>query len=81
MKEDNFAMKLPDDPSWWTSVERRKNKWTGVCENGMTGDMEFWIVGELKKTVSALARSVDPNAMNKAHLEVFHMNGNRADPF
>jgi hypothetical protein len=67
-------MKRPDHPDFWTTEECKKNKLTGIRNNPNLSQWEFWILGNLEKTVSFLAVSIDPNALTKAHVELFKLN-------
>lgn len=65
--------KRPNHPDFWDTTECKKNKLTGVRQNRMAMQWEFWILGNLERTVSFLAVSIDKDALTKAHAEVFHM--------
>ena len=67
------SFKRPNHIDFMTSSELKKIEFTGVRENGITKDFEFWIKGGIVKTVSRTMISIDPDALVKAHAEVFKL--------
>jgi len=65
--------KRPNHPDFWDTSECKKNKLTGIRQNTMAMQWEFWILGNLEKTVTFQAVALDPLALTKAHCEVFFM--------
>lgn len=65
--------KRPNHPDFWNTDECKKGKLTGIRQNRQLAQWEFWILGNLEKTVSFLATSIDKNALTRAHVELFHM--------
>jgi len=45
--------------------------WSGVRKNSLTDTYEFWVVGEIRATVSAAMVAMDPMAVEKKHIELF----------
>lgn len=61
----------PDHPDFMDSSELKKMGFCGMRNNSISGDIEIWLMGEVVKTVSAVAQSVNPNALAEAMSEVF----------
>lgn len=68
-KEPTF--KRPSHPDFKTSSELKQMKFSGVRENNMALEYEFWVLGEIRKTVKYITARKDPLALQKAHMEVF----------
>lgn len=68
-------MKRPNHPDFMTTAELKSSKFSGVRQVKLTGDTEFWIDGELKKVVAPWETIADPDAIKKAHLELFALWG------
>jgi hypothetical protein len=66
--------KRPNHPDFMTSGELKAASFSGMRVNSVSGDMELWVLGEIRKTVSTVAVSLDPQAINKAMEEVFALN-------
>jgi hypothetical protein len=66
---ENFNRPKHNDFS--TDSELRDKKFSGTRSNSVTGDFEFWILGEKVKAVTALQASANPKAINEAYEEVF----------
>lgn len=65
--------KRPDHGDFKTSAEHAAAKFTGIRQNTMVMEWEFWILGEIVKKVHFSAVKKDPLALTKAHIEVFHL--------
>lgn len=63
--------KRPNHADFMTNSELAKAKFSGLRHNCLNDDAEIWLDGELKATVSQVAISIDPDALNKAFEEVF----------
>lgn len=63
--------KRPDHPDFRTTEEHKKAKLTGVRKNEMALQWEFWILGNIERTVSFDAVMKDKNALTKVHAELF----------
>lgn len=63
--------KRPDHPDFMTSVELAKSEFTGMRQNNLAQQWEFWIAGEMRKSVSFEKVAADKFALTKAHLELF----------
>lgn len=72
-KQQTENFKRPNHPDFWTTEECKKNKLSGIRQNKMMLQWEFWILGEVVRTVHFREVAADPYALTKAHLEVFHM--------
>ena len=70
-KSESF--KRPNHPDFMTSSELKKIEFTGIRQNNIALQWEFWILGNVERTVSFQAVKNDPLALTKAHMEVFHM--------
>lgn len=68
-KDPHF--KRPNHVDFMTSAEHKKNKTTGIRKNDMAMEYEFWILGEIVQKVSFKEVATTPEALEKAHLEVF----------
>jgi hypothetical protein len=73
-KAPTGSFKRPNHNDFRTTDEHKKNKTTGVRKNDMALQWEFWILGEIKKTVSFKEVQADPQALKKAHMELFAFN-------
>lgn len=67
------SFKRPDHPDFKTSDELKKMEWTGIRQNNIILAWEFWILGRVERSVSFQEVKNDPKALNKAHVEIFHM--------
>ena len=67
------SFKRPDHPDFWTSSECKTNKFSGVRRNTIALQWEFWILGDMVRTVSFQAVANDPFALTKAHVDIFCM--------
>lgn len=64
-KTENFKRSNHND--FATSAELKQRKFSGWRMNGITGNAELWIEGNLDMEVSGLEIMRDPNAVEKAH--------------
>jgi hypothetical protein len=65
--------KRPNHPDFMTADELKKKEFSGVRHNTIGLRWEFWILGEIIKTVSFQEVAQDKFALTKAHTEVFYM--------
>lgn len=72
-KQKTEKYKRPDHPDFWTSDECKKNQFSGIRQNNIALRWEFWILGNMEKTVSFEEVAKDEFALTKAHVELFHM--------
>lgn len=70
-KTEDF--KRPNHPDFMTSSELAKAKWSGVRQNEILREWEFWILGEIKARVTEAQAQQNPLILEKTHLELFHM--------
>lgn len=70
-KTENF--KRPNHPDFFTAEELKKAKFTGIRQNNIGVCWEFWILGEIVKTVTYEQVAINPKALRDAHVEVFKM--------
>lgn len=61
--------KRPDHPDFKLTSELKAMQWSGVRQNEITREWEFWIVGEIKKTIPEA--EAFPSVLAKAHIELF----------
>lgn len=61
----------PNHPDFATSSELKQKEWTGLRQNQLISHWEFWVLGEVRKTVSFEAATLNPDALGDAHREVF----------
>lgn len=65
--------KRPNHFKFMTAGELAKAEWSGVRENPLTKDIEYWVLGEIKARVTAEQAAADPGILEKAHRELFGM--------
>lgn len=70
---ESESFKRPDHPDFALTSELKKMEFSGTRVYKVTGDFEFWILGEIVKTVSKAEVERDPAALYKAHNEVFSL--------
>lgn len=70
-KQKTEEEKRPNHPKFMTSSELAKIEWSGVRENKISGEYEFWILGEIKERVSGMAVAADPGILERKHRELF----------
>lgn len=66
---ESGEFKRPDHPDFQTSSELKKAEWTGVRQNEISREWEFWIVGEIKKRIPEA--EAFPDVLTAAHIELF----------
>lgn len=66
--------KRSDHNDFATTSELKARKFSGVRMNELAQQNEFWMLGEVLGTVTFAEIRLDPAAMGKKHVEVFHMN-------
>lgn len=52
MSED-FDSKRPDHPDFMDHSELKKERFSGLRANALSSELEVWLDGEIKKTISA----------------------------
>lgn len=72
-KTKTEKFKRPDHPDFMTSEELKKKKFTGIRHNTIALRWEFWILGDMVRSVAFEAVAKDKYALTKAHIEIFHM--------
>ena len=68
-KTEHFKRSSHND--FATSAELAKRKFSGWRQNSITQRYELWILGEVKKEVTAEAVAADKMALAKAQIEYF----------
>lgn len=63
----------PNHPDFMLSSELKATQWTGVRQNEITREWEFWIVGEVKKTIPEA--EAFPEVLAQAHIDLFGLRG------
>lgn len=61
----------PNHADFMTHSELVKQGFSGLRHNCLNNDAEIWIEGEIQASVTELAISLDPDALNKAFEKVF----------
>lgn len=62
MSEKDPEFKRPDHFDFMDFYELRQAKFSGIRSNSMSGEVEIWIEGEIKKVVSKKALDYNPEA-------------------
>ena len=70
-------LKRSDHPDFATSSELKAKEWSGVRKNSLTDTYEFWVVGEIKKTVPAMNVVNDYMLLERTHIELFGIGSHR----
>lgn len=65
--------KRPNHPDFMTTLELRKDKFTGLRYNSITEDCEIWLCGYLERVVSRNDVKINPYAIDEAYAETFHL--------
>lgn len=78
-KTEHF--KRPNHPDFLTTEELKKIEFSGVRQNEITREWEFWLVGEIKAVLSEAAVQADNSLLAKTHVEIFHMRDERFGGF
>lgn len=65
--------KRPDHPDFALTSELVKQEFSGVRHYQVTGDFEFWILGEIVKTLKKTDVEANPALLYQAHNDVFHL--------
>lgn len=71
------GFKRPNHPDFMTSEELKKKEFSGVRKNDIALQWEFWILGDMVRTVSFEAVVKDKYILTRVHCDVFYMT---ADP-
>ena len=69
--------KRSDHPDFATSSELKKREWSGVRLNSITDTYEFWVAGEIRKTLPMVAVQADYMSLERAHVELFGIHTGR----
>ena len=67
----------PNHPDFMDSSELRRMEWTGVRQNEISREWEFWIVGEIKERVHETVAT--PEKLKQVHMDLFGLRGDRFD--
>lgn len=67
------SFKRPNHPDFWDSSECKKNKFTGIRQNNIALQWEFWILGNLERTAAFADVAKDKFLLTKIHVELFQM--------
>jgi len=54
-----------------TSYELKQRKFTGVRDNSITGKLEFWILGNLRKEITPEQTVLNPNWLQDTFAELY----------
>lgn len=73
---ESREFKRPNHPDFMLSSELKAAQWTGVRQNEISREWEFWIVGEIKARVPEAEAT--PERLTQTHVELF---GLRTDRF
>ena len=65
--------KRPNHPDFMDSYELQKMKFSGVRQNQIALQWEFWILGKVERTVSFQDVANDSLALTRAHIDLFAM--------
>ena len=71
VQEHEAEFKRPDHPDFMLSSELKAAEFTGVRQNEISREWEFWIVGEIKARVPETEAT--PQKLHDTHLELFAM--------
>lgn len=71
MVAETESFKRPDHPDFALTSELIKQEFSGTRVYQLTGDFEFWILGEIVKTLKKEDVERDPSILYKAHNEIF----------
>lgn len=63
--------KRPSHLAYSTSQEVAATAYSGLRENGLTGHVEIWLLGEKKADISPTEILINPNAIAEAHERIF----------
>lgn len=63
--------KRSNHPDFLTSSELKAKEWSGVRKNSLSDDYEFWVAGEIIKTVPLEAVKKDAFILERTHIELF----------
>lgn len=68
---ESGEFKRPDHPDFMTSSELKVHQFSGVRQNEITRNWEFWIGGELKVAVSEI--DATPQKLRETHVKLFQL--------
>jgi len=72
MSTEDFDSKRPDHPDFMDYFELKKEGWSGIRHNQISNDIEIWIDGEIKRSISERERFYDSDlVLANALREVF----------
>jgi hypothetical protein len=69
--------KRSDHADFALSSELKERKWSGLRLNSLTDTYEFWIIGEVRKTLAASEVRKDYLSLERAHIELFGLHVGR----
>lgn len=72
-KTKTESFKRPNHPDFMDSSELKKIRFSGVRQNQMALQWEFWILGNVERTVSFADVAKDSLALTRAHVDLFAM--------
>ena len=64
-------------PDFLFTSELKEKKWSGIRQNELTKEFEFWILGEIRERVTEQQQNLDPDSLRKAHERVFALDSRR----
>jgi hypothetical protein len=67
----------PNHFDFMDSSELKRAEWTGVRQNSISREWEFWIVGEIKVRVPEA--EAFPAKLKQVHMDLFGLRGDRFD--
>lgn len=65
------SFRRSDHNDFATSAELKDRAFTGVRDNSVTGNLEFWILGNIEKEVTATAATLNPDWQQEVFQELF----------
>lgn len=71
---DKEEFKRSNHNDFATAVELKDRKFSGIRHNSITGDVEIWTDGDVRKRISALDAINNEFAIERAIEEVFAIN-------
>ena len=74
---ESEGFQRPNHPDFMDSSELKRMEWTGVRQNEISREWEFWIVGEIKERVHETVAT--PQKLKQVHMDLFGLRGDRFD--
>ena len=69
----------PNHHDFMDTSELRKIAFSGLRHNSISDDMEIWVHGEVRRSVTRSERVLNPQAVDAAFVEVFMQDGCQQD--